>query len=811
MGPSIPSDGKISCPTPRNLVEELDNLTYALQPEEKEDTWENFEKAILRFSAVTRGGGYKHREPFVEGVGRGGVGGKLVRCLLSDRGRLSGATTDLLQTFAPRLATYFKPLIPIYLEPLLTLLGRPNKVIIRRAEKCLITIILYCPLPQLLTWLKIGLSDNATSCRKGSAGGIERALSDWPEELWTDKWLNILEDCMKKMAADRDAEVRKIAKKIWEIFADRWSERIDEFSTQLSPTIKRYLDIPRNNAGSSKLRDHAGHAVVRKMPPLNDPDTATGNQKPLRNATHKTNADLICRPFPAQDIFNAKHLSSADTGSEPFHPCTTASEYIFSKDQKGISLNSHSVSTLSAAAINLGQSRAVNPKPPSLSKPIRPILNSQWSDQVQKEITEKPRRMAPPERIRRPLAEEENSTLLLVEKASSKGHGRLKPAARLPITGSNRTASNPGRGTANLKEPVTVSLLRSITSHPSSLPQAMPLEPMDTLSQFRQEVYPKEKSTVADDTEMERRKEQEEILLLARSVALPESPRSDNHENRNQHVDRIIKENSQDSTEMPGDKAEELVEALSTLKLHCSTKAPDDYDASLEEKTTMTHQSSSNNTLATSPHSSRSAAFVKQASKPMTIVNTKFEPKLVLAKKPPVPKAKSTKPPVPIVRKTFKPTSMTNSTIHSIPHERKGAIQGELKATATSGTISKNSKSRKLSSEQAPTTKTMGTFGTQSIAKTIVSKSPKIKINAAPTEIRAVKSVTTSKSVPLRFAASGSKAALSKDLPTSNSALPPIRKEKIRLKAALPSFRPVRKMIVQPQNIPLPESPQKPS
>jgi hypothetical protein len=63
------------------LLVELEKLEEALEGEEREDTWERFERGLLRFAAVTRGGGYRFGAVFVEGMGVKGLGGRVVECV----------------------------------------------------------------------------------------------------------------------------------------------------------------------------------------------------------------------------------------------------------------------------------------------------------------------------------------------------------------------------------------------------------------------------------------------------------------------------------------------------------------------------------------------------------------------------------------------------------------------------------------------------------------------------------------------------------------------------------------------------------
>lgn len=129
---------------------------------------------------------------------------------------------------APRLGAGFAPLVQLYMEPILKLLGRPNKVVLKRTEKCLDLMISHCHLPSLVTELKKGLSDDAATCRRGCAIGIEKAMSTWDKSVWTAKNVVMLEEGVRKMAVDKDPAVRQTGKKVWGVFQDLWPERVEE-------------------------------------------------------------------------------------------------------------------------------------------------------------------------------------------------------------------------------------------------------------------------------------------------------------------------------------------------------------------------------------------------------------------------------------------------------------------------------------------------------------------------------------------------------------------------------------------------------
>lgn len=149
--------------------------------------------------------------------------------MLSDRGRLSGVATDFLTSMAPRLGPQFSPLIPLYLPPTIRLLARPNKVYLRRAEKCLVTIVTHCPLPSLITLIKSGIDDKNEACRRSCGTALEKIVREWDKELVGAKGVAELEVAMRKMATEKDAEVRKIGKRMWENYTAKWPERIEQY------------------------------------------------------------------------------------------------------------------------------------------------------------------------------------------------------------------------------------------------------------------------------------------------------------------------------------------------------------------------------------------------------------------------------------------------------------------------------------------------------------------------------------------------------------------------------------------------------
>jgi hypothetical protein len=87
------------------LQAEFETLQAALDLGEGEHTWEKVDRGIVRFTAVVKGGGYKHAN-FVEGVGKHHAGLQLAS-YVSCSGSCGRIT--LARTCSPLVADTYNP------------------------------------------------------------------------------------------------------------------------------------------------------------------------------------------------------------------------------------------------------------------------------------------------------------------------------------------------------------------------------------------------------------------------------------------------------------------------------------------------------------------------------------------------------------------------------------------------------------------------------------------------------------------------------------------------------------------------------
>lgn len=179
------------------------------------------------------------------------------------------------------------------------------------------------------------------------------------------------------------------------------------------------------------------------------------------------------------------------------------------------------------------------------------------------------------------------------------------------------------------------------------------------------------------------------------------------------------------------------------------------------------------------------------ASKPVAVAPSKFTVKgsqptaksastTAPPRKPPVPRAADlSRAPRPIDRKPFRPTTAAQ-TAAALAKSRDAAKVSAGAAKAAAPPLERAPKQARQVS---------ATTSAQAVAPEPVSRPIKPSTLLAPTKASIMRAA--SHTVPKASTSSGITTAASTSTSTA-SALPPVRKEKIRLKPALPSFRPVR-------------------
>ncbi|PWN90984.1 hypothetical protein FA10DRAFT_129226 [Acaromyces ingoldii] len=233
---------RIALTSARDLHAYFAQIGASLQEPETEDSWQRLDRALARLEVVTKSGGYKY-EDFV--VLFKGIANPIISSLLSERTKLSGTAADVVNSVAPRLAERFESLVPIFVPTLLQICARTNKVALARAKKCLLLIAKHCRLPSLLPLLREGARDKAQTLRIVAVECTLLLLESQESKERIGKRVADVETIIRGAATDSNPEVRQWSKKVFELYVARWPERVEQLTAAFTPTIRRYLSLPK--------------------------------------------------------------------------------------------------------------------------------------------------------------------------------------------------------------------------------------------------------------------------------------------------------------------------------------------------------------------------------------------------------------------------------------------------------------------------------------------------------------------------------------------------------------------------------------
>ncbi|KAI0358606.1 hypothetical protein OH77DRAFT_1502451, partial [Trametes cingulata] len=294
----------IECASLSHLHNELASVQDALSCTETEDTWEAIARALSRFAALCNGNGATYPADLVAALR---ASSRPINSVLnSERTRLSGTATDFIATAVGALGRAFEPLVPHYLPTLLTLCTRANKVFVTRAKECIHAVIEHTQSPSILHYLAESVKDKSVSLRLASAEAVMLCLNSFnPPDLEKEQRAKEVEAIIRVSAVDANADVRKVARKVFDAYKILLPGRVQSFTDPLTPTIRKYLDIK------------ATTATVRSQPPsrpTSSQSTRSGTSDHLASS-HSASS----RPHPSSTTTAAvrpsKHTRTVSTSS----------------------------------------------------------------------------------------------------------------------------------------------------------------------------------------------------------------------------------------------------------------------------------------------------------------------------------------------------------------------------------------------------------------------------------------------------------------------------------------------------------------
>ncbi|TBU31585.1 clasp N-terminal domain-containing protein, partial [Dichomitus squalens] len=143
----------------------------------------------------------------------------ITSALSSERTRLSGTATDFITSAVIALGSEFEPLIPHYLPALFTLCTRTNKVFLNRAKACIAALVEHTQAISIIHYSFQSISDKSISLRLAAAETMLLCLKSFnPPDLEKESRAKEIEGTIRAAAVDANADVRKVARKIFDAY-----------------------------------------------------------------------------------------------------------------------------------------------------------------------------------------------------------------------------------------------------------------------------------------------------------------------------------------------------------------------------------------------------------------------------------------------------------------------------------------------------------------------------------------------------------------------------------------------------------------
>ncbi|PKK75755.1 clasp N-terminal domain-containing protein, partial [Rhizophagus irregularis DAOM 181602=DAOM 197198] len=207
------------------LDNEIKQIVERFQEKETEHTWSGFDDSLTRLIAITRGGAVLYEKNYILGIKS--LRQPIINSILTERTKLSGTATELIEEMAKALGLKFDALSEIFVPSIIKLCTRTKKTSLIRAQKCMNTIIRICHLPNLIPKFKEALQHQSKSLRNCAAEWVRMSL-EANEVGDLNYYISDIEWAIRQCASDSSSEVRNISKQIFEIYKSKFDLRLEK-------------------------------------------------------------------------------------------------------------------------------------------------------------------------------------------------------------------------------------------------------------------------------------------------------------------------------------------------------------------------------------------------------------------------------------------------------------------------------------------------------------------------------------------------------------------------------------------------------
>ncbi|CAH1768779.1 20786_t:CDS:2 [Entrophospora sp. SA101] len=269
---------------------EVKNILELFQEKESETNWRNFERALIQLIEITREGVSHYETEYISGIKS--LKQPIQNSILTERTKLSGTATELVEEISKSLGPNFDSLAELFVPNILKLCNRTNKLFGTRAYKCLETIIKISKLSSLIPKFREAMQSQSkllkTNVAKLTLTILEEDVTGLENHIVDLEWIIHLG------VIDSTLEVRTASKKSFEVYKSRFSSRVDEFVASLPFTAKKNLGIINKAQPTKFSRQPIRRNLQNRKDNGHDDDIVifTNNEKKQQNDDDSFSTDI---------------------------------------------------------------------------------------------------------------------------------------------------------------------------------------------------------------------------------------------------------------------------------------------------------------------------------------------------------------------------------------------------------------------------------------------------------------------------------------------------------------------------------------
>ncbi|KAI8343362.1 clasp N-terminal domain-containing protein [Chlamydoabsidia padenii] len=197
---------------------------------EGEETWEQFDQALKNIKVWATVDKIHQYPGFVDHIKS--LKQPIISSLTSERTRLSGTASDLLQALSQAMQRKYEIIHELFMPTLIQLFSRSNKVHVRNTLTCFKTIVENSKVPRtthrLCMILKKSNSDNNNNISKATRYHVTECLNKVIQVNATHDllhYVNDIQSAIENTAMDPAPEVRSSIRTCYKLFCEKMPEQ----------------------------------------------------------------------------------------------------------------------------------------------------------------------------------------------------------------------------------------------------------------------------------------------------------------------------------------------------------------------------------------------------------------------------------------------------------------------------------------------------------------------------------------------------------------------------------------------------------